>query len=186
MLIPDPDDPNIIDISLAKNAKFLQRKLLENQAGIKPVPIMERVSRNKKPGSNKKQAKPKKGKDIPAKVKEEPKDPVSGEGMKKLQALDDAKVRKALADADLKELEYKQKKGDLVSATSIAPMIRGLSVKRDKYLQVETKSIIQDLVVEFELPPDFIGRFEREFVEAMNNSNKKAVEEYDFKTEVNG
>ena len=100
-----------------------------------------------------------------------------------LFAMDEAKLKKVQMEAELKELELKQKRGELVSSSEVTPIIKRLSKTRDELLITETMSSIRDFIVEYEISSEFLGRFEREFTMIINETNLKAITK--FKQDLN-
>lgn len=170
-LIPDPDDPNIIDLNVVKNARYVKKKITALQLGIKPKftgvkkPVVAK-EKEVKPKATK-SAKPKEDKPVP--YIQEPTVPTP------LMEADAAKLRKTQAEAELKELELKQKRGDLISAGEVAPFVERLSTTKDEMVLEETLSLIKDLAAEFVVSAEFVGRFERDFIHILNDTNDKAI-----------
>lgn len=193
-LIPDPENPKIIDLAIAKNANYVRKKMVEIQLNIKPPRAVQRKDQKESPPpppekktKAKKKATAKQKKEAPAAPPPPPPptaEELVGPAMKALKDKENIMLRKATAEAELKELEVQKKRGDLVSAAEIAPLVTSLSKKRDNICRIETLSLIKEMVVEYELDSTFQGRFERDFIKILNRANEQAVDE--FKAKLNG
>ena len=179
-LIPDPKDSNIIDITVEKNHKYIQKKLNEKRFNV--APARAAPGKRKKEVANVSTPKQETRTKVEESKEEKVKDEAKEKYLKSMADMEAAKLKKAKADADLKVLELRQKKGDLISSAEIVPFVTRLSKKRDTLTMTNTLSLIKDLMIEYNLPGDFAGRFEREFVRVLNGANDKAVKE--FKTNI--
>ena len=183
-LIPDPDDPNIIDLSIQKNATYINKKILEVQLNIKPPPAIKRKKAMdadspppKKKAKGKQSKKTTKKEVFAPEITDEERNKI-GAGMDALMKKDDLTLRKLTAEAELKELEVSRKRGDLISASEVAPFIKNLSKRSNEIILIETMSLVKEMAVEYELDAAFQGRFERDYINILNKANEKTINEF--------
>lgn len=117
-------------------------------------------------------------------VKEEPEETeeqieVHSDGMTTAQIyknMDLAKMRKMNADAEASELKLANLKGDLVSASEVAPLIIDMAKERNEAMLYEMRILINDFAVEYSLPKTVCGKFEKNFVLTQNKVDRKTID----------
>ena len=217
-MIVDQNDPDIIDLNIDKNYRYISARLEKDESELANMPVVEKPAKKepkkKKPVVKKKLTTQKKKKapvkkvaknlgvpkmenpPPPPKKKSEPKpvnevkavpivdaetkrrDREARKQAKLLNDMDTFKNMKLKAEMELKQLELEQKRGDLISASEVIPFVTKLSKRRDDLMKTETISLIKDMMVEYQLEASFLGRFEREFIALMNETNKTSVDEF--------
>ena len=90
--------------------------------------------------------------------------------------MDLAKMRKMEADAEAAELKLANLKGDLVSASEVAPLIIDMAKERNEAMLYEMRILINDFAVEYSLPKTVCGKFEKNFVLTQNKVDRKTID----------
>lgn len=187
-LVADNDNPDIIDLNFPKNFNFIVKRLSKIEKPKQEIKdnklekteseteIKESESKKEETNKNTSPLVDKLSRQFKANVK---KSNGVNDYKESLYAMDEAKLKKIQMEAGLKELELKQRMGELVPSGEVIPFVNKLSKTRDELLRTELMSSIRDFIVEYELPSEFLGRFEREFVMILNDTNKKATEVFE-------
>ena len=186
-LVAENDNPDIIDLNFPKNFNFVVKRLSKIEKPKKEINIEKTKPENEiRESSLAKEEKAsettsplvdKLSRQFKANVK---KGNSVSDYKESLYAMDEAKLKKIQMEAGLKELELKQRMGELVPSGEVIPFVSKLSKTRDELLRTELMSTVRDFIVEYELPPEFLGRFERESIMILNDTNKKATELFEI------
>ena len=200
-LVADEDNPELIDLEFPKNYSFIMKRFsklnpsdnTDKKPTSKKLNLTEIKSNIEDAESEDSESEPTHESPLVEKLSRQFKANIKksngvSDYKESLFAMDEAKLKKIQMEAELKELELKQRRGELVPSGEVVPFVHKLSKTRDDLLRTEIMSSIRDFIAEFELPPEFLGRFEREFIMLLNETNQKAIKmfEVDVKPVVNG